>query len=579
VLVSFKSKVRAQAVIETLIILAIAVFILTFLVTMVYAQFDSYNRQVQERQASLAVSTLAKEIDDAYFLGPGTVKNVVIILPTDVDLDNSFILGKAVVLRVGESDITASTSVTVRGSWPNSSGSYVFSITSFGDFVYVSQQDIMFSPARISQSVAQTFYKDLTIVATNSSQTSKSYDIELDFPSDGSSEASASISASSPITFAASSSTNIPLRVSCARDSFGSYVGSIIFNPTDGSDNNLSVPINLVCVSSQPKLKIFPSTLSIEYTAGSNYTNSLLACNLTSSAISSPSVTVTGGIVPYVFASQISSIPANSCSTINLAIFVPSGMSTFSGKVNISAQGLSSSSDVNVWHDIGGTINSGLAGLWKFNGDATDSSSNANNASWSGSGASYTTGLVEAQSANFNGSNYAVISDSSALNPSQLTVSFWMNLHSISSNWGGVQMLSKKATNWADRGAWVFMYYNGEMISGVYSSDCTSVTKYVAADPAVWPDATPISTNTWYLMTLTVSSSTATFYINDQVKNTIPYSYGLCQVRTDPIWVGHDSGNDWFDGQIEGVTIWDRALSADEVTYLYNGGVGRSLSP
>jgi hypothetical protein len=42
-------------------------------------------------------------------------------------------------------------------------------------------------------------------------------------------------------------------------------------------------------------------------------------------------------------------------------------------------------------------------------------------------------------------------------------------------------------------------------------------------------------------------------------------------------WIPHDNGY-FFPGKIDEVGAWSRAISADEVKFLYNSGSGKSYS-
>lgn len=86
-------------------------------------------------------------------------------------------------------------------------------------------------------------------------------------------------------------------------------------------------------------------------------------------------------------------------------------------------------------------------------------------------------------------------------------------------------------------------------------------------------------TNKWSLVVVTLEGSTLAdleFYMYNSEGNSTESGSGANTLNTDnvPLRVGeHVSGNN-FDGLIDEVGIWDRALSAAEIGELYNSGDG-----
>ena len=341
---------RAQSSIETLIILAIGLLILSILIGIVYDQLNSSFAVEQQRVASSAVRTLAKEIDDAYFLGPGTIKNVTIKLPEDVNFESSFIRNKSIVLNVGGTDVVADTSVDVNGVWPNTSGSFVFLITAFDDLVTVSVQPLNFSPSQINETLLQGTSKDIVVTVTNTSPSAINYSINQIFP-EGSSLASSLSLSENALGISENSSTSFTATISCGASALGSYSGRINFVPNTSSLALLSVPINLVCVSAQTKLSVFPSSKSISAVVGVNKNDSVVVCNNTGAVMSSVSAQVTGAAASYVFPVFPISVPAYSCANLDLNIIPSSTVGSYNGSLKVSSAGINAFSNISL--DVG----------------------------------------------------------------------------------------------------------------------------------------------------------------------------------------------------------------------------------
>lgn len=89
---------------------------------------------------------------------------------------------------------------------------------------------------------------------------------------------------------------------------------------------------------------------------------------------------------------------------------------------------------------------------------------------------------------------------------------------------------------------------------------------------------TTLSTGTWYHVVITLSGTTAQYYLDGSSVSGTGSSYAP-RNATSPFRIG--SGNlmeatDYFDGFIDEVGIWSRAISSAEVTELYNSGTGLS---
>lgn len=348
VLKNSRRRVRAQTSIETLIILAIGLFLLAVMTSLVYDQINSAYVREQQKVGLSTINLLAKEIDDTYFLGSGTVKEIVLAMPDLIDLNKSYIRDRSIVLSVAETDLVASTKINVRGTWPNISGEYSFVITAFGDFVAVSVQPLSFSRAKVSESVLQNSSLNFDINVTNVSDINHSYNLSTIFPSDSSTGATLTSTSLGLIDFSVGEKVLIPFSVVCEKDSFGSYSGQIIFAATTIADSNLSIPVNIICSSTQSKLMIFPKIKNVTVAQGGLVNTSVLLCNTTFKDLNSLTVSISGASSSFVGASFLSGVPAASCSNLALSIVGPVVPGEYLGVIKITSANESSSSDLNI---------------------------------------------------------------------------------------------------------------------------------------------------------------------------------------------------------------------------------------
>jgi hypothetical protein len=86
-----------------------------------------------------------------------------------------------------------------------------------------------------------------------------------------------------------------------------------------------------------------------------------------------------------------------------------------------------------------------------------------------------------------------------------------------------------------------------------------------------------LSATTWYHVVFTQSGTTKSIYVNAGTPTTATATYTGAQTG-EVMWIGVDHGgaSNFFDGTMDEIGFWGKALSDDEVTALYNSGNGVS---
>ena len=208
---------------------------------------------------------------------------------------------------------------------------------------------------------------------------------------------------------------------------------------------------------------------------------------------------------------------------------------------------------------------SGLIGWWKLDEgsgtSATDSSGSSNTGTLNGSPLpTWTTGKIN-DALNFNGTNdYVNITNS--INPSQITVSAWVNPSNAS------QPMQDVYANGID--AATLRICDTNNLSGCYPD---FVVQNTAGVYHFAYDAHVLSSNTWYFLVGTYDGTNARFYINGIEADHSPVAHSdLKSNAFDSEFIGvhaRATGN-YFSGTIDDVRVYNRALNAGEVTALYN---------
>ena len=206
----------------------------------------------------------------------------------------------------------------------------------------------------------------------------------------------------------------------------------------------------------------------------------------------------------------------------------------------------------------------GLVGWWPFNGNASDASGNGNNGGVSGASLAVDRFGQQASAYAFNGlNNYITVSNSSNLNPSQITVSVWVYPTSFGPS---EQYIINKSFDPQPRHWSIRIMASGRLnvetkVNGIYRE--------------YWSNDT-LDLNTWNHIVLVFDGNQTTLFRNTN-NVLVGNDGGALDVSTHNLSVGyfpHSSmppyGYFW-NGRIDDIGIWNRALSAQEISTLFSG--------
>lgn len=211
----------------------------------------------------------------------------------------------------------------------------------------------------------------------------------------------------------------------------------------------------------------------------------------------------------------------------------------------------------------------GLVGYWPFNGNANDQSVNGNNGAVNG--ATLTTDRFgNSNSAySFNGiSDYITIPNSTSLsNMTGITISAWFNINQwdVINNQGWFPIISK--TNSSSYGK--YRLGANTSIAGepsFYSNLDTSESDITQSNL--------YSLNQWNQIVITISNGNSTISLNGvQVFNGVTTVPGWNTIDNLPLLIGKDIPGlvDYANGKIDDIGIWNRPLTQQEITSMYNG--------
>jgi hypothetical protein len=208
----------------------------------------------------------------------------------------------------------------------------------------------------------------------------------------------------------------------------------------------------------------------------------------------------------------------------------------------------------------------GLVGWWPFSGNANDQSLNANNGNVNG--ASLTVDRFGNTNAayNFNGTtSYIEIPNNSVFDlQDSLTFSIWINTTDV--NLG--QRILDKSTGGTSNGWLLDLSPN--------PSDSNKIRCIVGGATSNIPYSNPMISlnNTWYFITVTYDRQNVKFYVNGLLNNTVPLAT-ITPTTSHPVRIGVSTslGAGFFNGKLDDIGIWNRALTPQEINNLYNGNL------
>jgi uncharacterized protein (TIGR02145 family) len=221
----------------------------------------------------------------------------------------------------------------------------------------------------------------------------------------------------------------------------------------------------------------------------------------------------------------------------------------------------------------------GLVGWWGFNGNAQDGSGNGNHGIVNGATSTADRFGNQNGAYSFNGlSDYIEVSDNNSLDlTNNYTFSVWVKIVDYSLNNANEPMrtMLSKPRNSGGSG------YSFRAIEGVDWNSDGNALPYLSG----WNNHSvnggleslqdSLSLNVWTNLVFSYNGSIAKLYKNSQLVNSAATIFSLIN-STESFFVGKEFqalnpiNNRWFKGKLDDIGIWNRALTQQEITNLYN---------
>jgi hypothetical protein len=220
----------------------------------------------------------------------------------------------------------------------------------------------------------------------------------------------------------------------------------------------------------------------------------------------------------------------------------------------------------------------GLVGWWPFNGNANDESGNGNNGLVNGATLTNDRFGNGNMAYEFDGVNDIINSTLTNSLQGNWSISFWYKSTNSNSNFQGQNVigLGSDMYGWGGAGFQI----SGQIIPGqcptfnylneMYLIDASQECGGNFLNGGIY------SNNTWYNVIIVKTNSNYDLIIN----NTPIASNILLDIDIDQIIFGNrDISFQYFNGHIDDIGIWNRALTQQEITNLYNASLPNTSIP
>jgi hypothetical protein len=206
------------------------------------------------------------------------------------------------------------------------------------------------------------------------------------------------------------------------------------------------------------------------------------------------------------------------------------------------------------------SLSSGIIAYFPFNGNANDASGNGNNGTVTGATLSPDRFSNSNSAYSFNGvNNHITVANNSSLAPNALSISFWVNATQFCPSGSTLCDLISKDINPTSRQWTSQLLQNGKIRTATFT-----------AKENTFDSDIPITLNTWYHIVRVWDGMTCSIYINNVLHGSMATS-GNLRAGSAPVEIG-GSNSQYFQGKLDDIRIYNRALTSSEIAALYSEG-------
>jgi hypothetical protein len=207
----------------------------------------------------------------------------------------------------------------------------------------------------------------------------------------------------------------------------------------------------------------------------------------------------------------------------------------------------------------------GLVGWWPFNGNSNDESGNGNNGTVNGATLTADRFGNANKAYSFNGSNNSITTSLTNIPGNSYTISTWFNTATQQIN--EIGLVVSRTTSNVSTG--LYLFNNIQYLQSTSTCSSFHYNSYVV---------NALNDSNWHFYAATFNGSTFCIYVDGNLVSSINSNIQMC--INAPFVFGNDNlvPNRFFNGIMDDVGIWNRALTACEIKDLYNAQLNSSAS-
>lgn len=213
----------------------------------------------------------------------------------------------------------------------------------------------------------------------------------------------------------------------------------------------------------------------------------------------------------------------------------------------------------------------GLIGYWPFTGNANDVSGNGNNGTVSGATPTNDRfGNVNYAYSFYGNNDYVEIAtNNSSFDSQTYTISFWYKTNAAPyTGFYPRAIISRSNSSGSPSNVYdnYSIFEGGGTIALNYQGVGTLINSPSGID---W--VTQLNNNSWHLLNVTVNTDSLKAYVDGILVNKQPFIAGI-SFQNYSISIGKSNHTFWseYNGYLDDIGIWNRALTQQEVNDLYN---------
>lgn len=213
----------------------------------------------------------------------------------------------------------------------------------------------------------------------------------------------------------------------------------------------------------------------------------------------------------------------------------------------------------------------GLVGWYPFNGNANDESGNGNDGVVNGVTLTTDRNGKSNSAYNFDGiDDFIEIQDAQSLKfTDEITISFWMRLDNLPTDGIGHQIITKQVNSGVNQEGFHIVLNNGNELMYRYKNGTSGTQIFLYEDAINFP-----SLGSWFHVVAVTNNSEDKLYINNILVdyNSPSADIGGMNISNlifgKPTWTNGNAS--LFNGGIDDIAIYNRALTQQELTALYS---------